>query len=76
MLKKINSFINILMGSFTGAFIGGAIWKYFNYKNYPELYAMQSAPWYIGIQITGIALIVVLIICVTIKIMIRKKINR
>ena len=40
MLKKINSFINILMGSFTGAFIGGAIWKYFSYKNYPELYAM------------------------------------
>lgn len=76
MLKKINSFINILMGCFIGAFIGGTIFKYIDYKNHPELFAMQSAPWYIGIRITGIALIVVLIICVIIKIIIRKKMDR
>jgi len=44
MLKKINNFINILMGSFTGAFIGSAISKYLDYKKYKDLYAMQSAP--------------------------------
>ena len=76
MLKKINSFINILIGGFIGAFIGGSIFRYLDYKNYPELFVMQSAPWYTGIQISGIALIVVLIICVLIKIIIRKKMNR
>ena len=76
MLKKINSFINILIGGFIGAFIGGSIFRYLDYKNHPELFAMQSAPWYTGIQISGIALIVVLIICVLIKIIIRKKMNR
>ena len=76
MLKKINSFINILIGGFIGAFIGGSIFRYLDYKNYPELVVMQSAPWYTGIQISGIALIVVLIICVLIKIIIRKKMNR
>lgn len=76
MLKKINSFINILMGCFIGAFIGGSIFRYLDYKNHPELFVMQSAPWYTGIQISGIALIVVLIICVLIKIIIRKKMNR
>ena len=76
MLKKINSFINILIGGFIGAFIGGSIFRYLDYKNYPELFVMQFAPWYTGIQISGIALIVVLRICVLIKIIIRKKMNR
>lgn len=76
MLKTINSFINILIGGFIGAFIGGSIFRYLDYKNHPELFVMQSAPWYTGIQISGIALIVVLIICVLIKIIIRKKMNR
>lgn len=75
MLKKINNFINILMGSFIGVFIGGSVYKYFDYKNHPDLYAMQSAPWYTSIQITGIALIVVLVICVIIKIIIRRKMD-
>ncbi len=76
MLKKINSCLNILIGGFIGAFIGGSIFRYLDYKNHPELFVMQSAPWYTGIQISGIALIVVLIICVLIKIIIRKKMNR
>lgn len=76
MLKKINSCINILIGGFIGSFIGGSIFRYLDYKNHPELFVMQSAPWYTGIQISGIALIVVLIICVLIKIIIRKKMNR
>ena len=76
MLRKINNLINILMGSFTGVFIGGAIFKYLDYKKYPDLYAMQSAPWYTGIQITGIALIAVLIICALVKIIIRNKMSQ
>lgn len=75
MLEKINNFINILMVSFTGVFIGSAIYRYLDYKKYKDLYAMQSAPWYLGIQITGIALVVVLTICVAIKIIIKKKLK-
>ena len=75
MLKKINNFINILMGTFTCVFIGGGVYKYFDYKNHPDLYAMQSAPWYTGIQIAGMALMIVLIICVIIKIIIRWKMD-
>lgn len=75
MLKKINSFLNILMGSFTGAFIGGALCKYSDYKNHPDIYAVQSAPWYLGIQTTGIALVIILIICIVIKAFIRKKLK-
>ncbi|MBC8585042.1 hypothetical protein [Youxingia wuxianensis] len=76
MLKKINYFINILMGSFTGVFIGSAVFKYLDYKKNPDLYVMQSAPWYLSIQITGIALIIVLLICVVIKVILGNKLKR
>ena len=76
MLKKINYFINILMGSFTGVFIGSAVFKYLDYKKNPDLYVMQSAPWYLSIQITGIALIIALLICVVIKVILGNKLKR
>ena len=46
MLKKLNSFFNIVIGSFIGVFIGFGIYKFWHFKTYPNLYAMQSAPWY------------------------------
>ncbi|MDD3403544.1 MAG: hypothetical protein PHQ72_09345 [Hespellia sp.] len=73
MLKKVNNFMNILMGCSIGVFIGSAIFKYLDYKKYPDLYVVQSAPWYLSIQINGIALICALIICVVIKVIIKKK---
>lgn len=76
MLKKINSIINILMGSFIGIFIGTSISQYSRYKKHPELYAMQSAPWYLSIQLTGIALVILLIVSIVVKLMIRKKLQR
>ena len=64
------------MGSFTGVFIGSAVFKYLDYKKNPDLYVMQSAPWYLSIQITGIALIIVLLICVVIKVILGNKLKR
>ena len=46
MLKKLNSFFNIVIGSFIGVFIGFGIYKFWHFNTYPNLYAMQSAPWY------------------------------
>jgi hypothetical protein len=72
MRKKLNAFINIFMGGLTAVYAAGAICKYFDYKNHPDLYEMQSAPWYTGIQITGIALVIILIICMGAKVAIQK----
>ncbi len=46
MLRKLNYFFNIVIGSFIGVFIGFGIYKFWHFKTYPNLYAMQSAPWY------------------------------
>lgn len=73
MLKKVNTFINMLMVTFPVIFAVSAVLKYSDYKSHPDLYAAQSAPWYLNIQITGILLVIILIVCVVIKLLIRSK---
>ena len=46
MLRKLNCFLNIVIGSSIGVFIGFGIYKFWHFKTYPNLYAIQSAPWY------------------------------
>lgn len=67
MLKKLDGILNILISSLMGAFVGHAIYVYLDYRTYPGLYDMQSAPWYTGILYYGIFTIVPLIIAVIIK---------
>lgn len=75
MLKKINLLLNIIMVIFTGAFIGYGIFKYWDYKVHPDLYAVTSFPWYTSLQLYGMLLVVILIIAAIIKIHIRRRIK-
>ena len=47
MLRKLNCFLNIVIGSFIGVFIGFGIYEFWHFKTYPNSYVMQSAPCYI-----------------------------
>lgn len=76
MLKKINGFLNIVIGSFVGVFIGFSIYKLLDYKAHLDLYAMQSAPWYMSILVQGIVSVVVLVAAVLIKMIIRNKLRK
>ena len=38
MLRKLNYFFNIVIGSFIGVFIGFGIYKFWHFKTYPNLY--------------------------------------
>lgn len=75
MLNKINSFLNTLMGSCIGVFIGHSIYSFWDFKTHPGLYAMCSAPWYTGIWVYGIFTLLVLISVTVVKLIIRNKIN-
>lgn len=61
------------IGAFIGALIGNGIWKYWDYKAHPDLYAMNSAPWYTGLLLNGIVTAVVMIICLIIIVVINKR---
>ena len=53
MLRKLNCFLNIVIGSSIGVFIGFGIYKFWHFKTYPNLYAIQSAPWYTELLLDG-----------------------
>ena len=73
-MKELNSFLNVLMGSFFGVFIGDLIANYRNYQQFHEIYdASNSAPWYYGALSSLILFIAVVIVCVVIKLIIHKK---
>ena len=72
MLKKLNQIINIVMGSFVGVFVGYGIYVFWDYKTHPDLYAVQSTPWYTSIFVYGIVLLFLLGMAVIAKLLIRK----
>lgn len=72
-MKKFNQFLNILMGSFFGGFVGTAIMNYREYLHMPDIYEIRPAPWYCYGALTSFLLfIAVVVICVIIKIIIRR----
>ena len=65
--------LNIIMGSSTGVFMGYSIYEYYHFKKYPQLYAMQSAPWYTGIFVHGLFTVALLTTCTIIKVLFMEK---
>lgn len=75
MLEKWNTILNFIMGTFTGLFISSSIYKYYDYINHPDLYEVQSAPWYTSIQIQGLATLIIMVITIIIKVIVKRKIR-
>ncbi len=71
-MKRLNKFLNILMGAFVGVFLGRCIYVCWDYAAHPELYAMQSAPWYTSILVYGIFTAFVLLLGCVIKFFIKR----
>ena len=65
--EKMNEVLNGIMGAFTGVFLGHGILEVWRYNSRPEIYALQSAPWYTSILVYGAFTVVVLSICMVIK---------
>ena len=72
-MKRLNTVLNTVIGAFLGVFLGRGAYVVWNFKTRPELYAMQSAPWYTSILVDGVFTVLVLIICFVIKAIIKHK---
>lgn len=75
MKKMINHILNIIMGTFIGVFIGSGLYKYWHFQNHPDLYVIQSAPWYTSILINGLFTLVLLSVCMIVKVVLIEKIG-
>ena len=49
------------------------VYTVWDFKTHPELYVVQSAPWYTSILIYGVLTIILLLICIVIKVIINHK---
>mgnify|MGYP004645078251 FL=1 len=53
-------------------FAGIALYEYADYKARPGLYAMQSAPWYVGLLMPGVVCLMVMAAAWVLRRVIRK----
>ena len=66
----------ILLGCSIGIFLGRCIYLYFDFKARPDLYAMQSAPWYVDLKFQGIVTAVLAAVLLAVMWQIRKNIDK
>ena len=72
-MKRLNQILDILIGCFIGAFLGSGVSRFLDFKSHPDLYAIQSAPWYASIISQGIIITIIVIILILIKVIMNKK---
>lgn len=58
-MKKLYTILNAAFWCFIGVFLGVSLYTCWDYRAHPGLYALQSAPWYLSIQIHAVFTIVV-----------------
>ena len=58
-MKKLYTILNAAFWCFIGVFLGVSLYTCWDYRAHPGLYALQSAPWYLSIQIHAVFTVVV-----------------
>ena len=66
-MKRLDTILNTIMAAFVGVFIGHAIYVVWDFQTHQQLYAMQSAPWYTSILMSGGFTLAILLVCIIIK---------
>lgn len=62
-MSKIKNVLNLIRILFCGYFVGHSVFVAWNHYKHPEIYAMQSAPWYTTILVDGIITLAVVLVC-------------
>ena len=74
LYKRINTFLNCVIGAFTGVFIAESIFTYWDFKTHPKIYEVTSAPWYTSIILFGTITLAIILVALIVKFIIRKKV--
>ena len=52
-MKRLYYILKVLLGCLIGVFAGSSLYRCWDYAQRPELYSMDSAPWYGQILLSG-----------------------
>lgn len=75
MWKKVYDFLHIAMWAFIGVFLGGSLWRCYEYHARPELFAVQSAPWYLSILLNGLFTAVIVLVLLVLRRLVKRKLT-
>ncbi len=76
-MKKLQRFLLLVIFALLGACAFRSFAIYYDFIKHPELYEIQSAPWYtsilLNVSITGIVVVIIAIIYCIIGLLIKKQ---
>ncbi len=71
-MRRRQNYLNTASWAFVGSFLGTSAVRIWEYCKRPELYAMQSAPWYTQILFNALTTAVIVLLLQLIRRCIRK----
>lgn len=75
-MKKLYNFLNTAIWCCFGIFLGSSAYQWFHYRAHPDLYAIQSAPWYLSIQIRAVSTAIVVSVLLLARWAVRRRMSR
>ena len=75
-MKQLYQTLKIFLGCSIGVFLGSCIYQYDHFRTYPALYAMQSVPWYVRLEVQGLYTVVLAVILLSAMRCIRQKLDQ
>ena len=75
-MKQLYQTLKIFLGCSIGVFLGSCIYQYYRFRTHPALYAMQSAPWYVRLEVQGLYTVVLAVILLSAMRCIRQKLDQ
>ena len=75
-MKKFTTLINLIMVFGAGVFVESLFAAYRDFINHPEVYEINSAPWYYYSAVpNAVAFVAFIILCLLIKLAIHKRVG-
>ena len=75
-MKQLYQTLKSFLGCSVGVFLGSCIYQYDHFRTHLALYAMQSAPWYVRLEVQGIYPVVLAVILLSAMRCIRKNMDQ
>lgn len=72
-MKRLYFFLKILLGCMVGIFVGNTLYRCWDYFRRPDFYAMQSAPWYLPVLVTGVLTAAAAVLLLIVMRMLKRK---
>lgn len=74
-MKTLYKVLNIALWAFLGTFLGSSLFRWWDYTARPGFYEMQSAPWYLSIQVNAILTAIITILLLTAMYFVKKRLR-